>query len=61
MLPSSRSRLIEHLLEILSLAEHYEEQNPQNPVTRAALQHSMQDLIADLEAAGLGSTEGRQE
>lgn len=61
MLTSSRSRLIEHLLETLSLAESYEEQNPPNPVTRAALQHSMQDLIADLEAAGMRPTEGRHE
>jgi hypothetical protein len=50
MSAESRSRLIERLLETLSLAESYEEQNPPNPVTRAALQHSMQDLIAELQA-----------
>ncbi len=49
---SSRSLLIEHLLETLSLAEQYEDQDPPNPITRAALHHSLHDLIADLEATG---------
>jgi len=55
---SSRSPLIEHLLETLSLAEQFEEQDPPNPVTRAALHHSMQDLIADLQATGLCLEQG---
>jgi len=45
----SRSRLIECLLEALSLAEHYEEQTPPSPITLAALNHSLQDLIAEIE------------
>jgi hypothetical protein len=48
MPPDSKSRLVERLLETLSLAEHYEEQNPPNEITRAALQASLQDLIAEL-------------
>lgn len=48
MSAESRSRLIEHLLGALSLAEALEMQAPPNPVTRAALQHAIQDLIAEL-------------
>ena len=50
MSADSRSRLIEHLLEALSLAQCYEVQDPPNPITRAALQHALQDLLAELEA-----------
>jgi len=57
----SRSRLIEHLLETLSLAQCLEQQDPPNPVTRAALQHSMSDLVAELEASDLGAHQGRQD
>lgn len=48
MPPDSKSRLVERLLETLSLAEHYEEQNPPSGITRAALQASLQDLITEL-------------
>jgi hypothetical protein len=44
-----RSRFIEHLLEALSLAMCCETQDPPNPIKRAALQHSVQDLIAELQ------------
>jgi hypothetical protein len=50
---SGSKRVIEHLLQTLSLAEHYEDQDPPNPITLAALQSSMHDLIADLETTGL--------
>jgi len=49
-MPEQHPRLIEHLLETLSLAVSCETQNPPNPVTRAALQHSAQDLMAALHA-----------
>jgi len=45
----SRSRFIEHLHEALSLALCCEAQDPPNPVTRAALQHSIQDLITEFQ------------
>lgn len=45
---SVRSRLVEHLLETLSLVEHFEEQNPHSPVAHAALCSSLQDLISEL-------------
>jgi hypothetical protein len=57
----SRSCLIEHLLETLSLAEHYEEQNTPSPITVAALRHSLQDLISDLKAVGMENELGTQE
>lgn len=50
MSAASCSRLIEHLLEALSIAEALEAQDSPNPVTRAALQHTIQDLIAELKA-----------
>ena len=49
-LANVRSRLIERLLETLSLAEHYEERNPTNQITRAALQEALRDLIRELNA-----------
>jgi hypothetical protein len=52
LIKRSRSHLVEHLLEALSLAISSEAQDPPNPITRAALQHSMQDLIAELRALG---------
>jgi len=45
----SRPRFVEHLSEALSLAMCCEAQDPPNPITRAALQHSVQDLIAELQ------------
>jgi len=48
-MPESRSLLVDHLLEALSLAMCWEKQNPPNPITRAALQHSVQDLIVELQ------------
>ena len=50
MSANARSRLVECLLETLSLAEHYQEQNPPNRITRAALQEALQDLISELQA-----------
>jgi hypothetical protein len=58
---SPHSLLIERLLETLSLAKSLEQQEKPNPVTRAALQHSMEDLIADLQAAGLQRQQGTPE
>jgi len=46
----SSSRFIEHFLEALSLALCYKTQDPPNPITRAALQHSVQDLLAEIQA-----------
>jgi hypothetical protein len=51
MLAHSRSQLIEYLVVALSLAESYEAQDPPNPITRAALQHTVQDVLAELEGA----------
>lgn len=50
MSPDLHPVLIHRLLETLSLAESLEQQNPPNPITRAALQHSMQDLLGFLKA-----------
>ena len=61
MSAQSRSHLIEHLLEALSLAESLEQQDPPNPVTRAALHHSMWDLLAELDAAGNQQEQGTSE
>ena len=49
-MPEPRSGLIEHLLEALSLAMCCERQDPPNPITRAALQYSVQDLVSELQA-----------
>jgi hypothetical protein len=46
----TRTSFIEHLLETLSLAACCETQDPPNPITRAALHQSVQDLIAELQA-----------
>jgi hypothetical protein len=49
MIGQSRSQLVERLLEALSLALCCESQNPSNPITRAALQHTVQDALAEIE------------
>jgi len=61
MCAGSHSHLIERLLETLSLAKCLEQQDQPNPITRAALQHSMEDLIAELEATGLQPQRGTTE
>ena len=61
MSADSRSRLIEHLLEVLSLSIIWENQDPPNPITRAALQHAMQDLIAEIKALDLGESHPSQD
>jgi hypothetical protein len=40
--------LTELLIQTLSLAIRYEKQDPPNPVTRAALQHCIHDLVSTL-------------
>ncbi len=42
--------LATRMLETVSLALCYETQDPRNPITRAALRHSLQDLVAELQA-----------
>lgn len=44
-----RPALVEHLLEALSLALCYDAQKPPNPITRAALQHAVQDALAEID------------
>lgn len=61
MSPHSRSPLLEHLLETLSLAECLEQQDPPNPITRAALQHSVRDLLAEIDPAGVRQEQGMGE
>jgi len=48
-MPEPNSRIVEHLMEALSLAMCCESQNPPSPITRAALQHSVQDLMTELQ------------
>jgi len=43
-------RFTQHLIETLSLTLSWEAQNPPNPITHAALQHSLQDLIREFQA-----------
>jgi hypothetical protein len=54
-MPESNSPLIEHLLEALSLAMCCEKQDPPNPITLAALQHSIQDLVEEIRTLTGGS------
>jgi hypothetical protein len=49
--PTSPSLVITHLLEALSLEQCLETQDPPNPITSAALKHSIADLIAELHAS----------
>ncbi len=49
-MPNSPPRLMEHLMEALSLAMCCESQNPPNPITRAALEHAIQDLVEEIRA-----------
>jgi len=44
------SRLIDTLLQALSLAEQLEEQLPPNPITHAALLHAFQDALEEVES-----------
>jgi hypothetical protein len=48
--PSSLPSLASRLLEATSLAQCLETQPPPNPITQAALKHSVQDPIAELRA-----------
>lgn len=50
MTNDSHRSLVDRLLETLSLAKCLEDQDPPNPITRAAFQHSMQDLLAEFKA-----------
>ena len=54
-MPEYKSPLIEHLLEALSLAMCCETQDPPNPITLAALQHSIQDLVEEIRTLTGGS------
>jgi hypothetical protein len=49
-MPNSHHQLMEHLMEALSLAMCCESQNPPNPITRAALEHAIQDLVEEIRA-----------
>jgi len=50
------SRLIDTLLQMLSLAEQLEEQTPPNPITHAALLHALQDAMEEVESIGTGTS-----
>jgi hypothetical protein len=52
---NSKFLLTERLHEVLSLAMCCETQDPPNPITRAALQHSLQDLIEEIKSRAGGS------
>jgi hypothetical protein len=51
-----RSRLSLRLLEALSLALSLEQQAQPNPITQAALHHSVKDLIAEMQQAVDGAS-----
>jgi hypothetical protein len=44
------SKLVDLLLQSLSLAERLEEQRPASPITLAALQHELNDAVAEVES-----------
>ena len=52
-MPDTRSSFTGRLLEALSLARSLEGQDPPNPITLAALLHSIQDLIAELQVSDI--------
>ena len=59
-MPADSPELMEHFLEALSLAHCYETQNPPNPITRAALEHSIRDLIVELQTLNTESQPASQ-